>query len=263
MTTIQMWDKIPGMCEETPVLEYFPAENKTSDATCVICPGGGYGMRAPHEGKGYAEYFNSIGMDVFVCEYRVSPHRFPLELLDIRRAIRYVRAHAAEFGINPDKVAVMGSSAGGHLAALVSNYTAPIGFEDIDEIDKLCPIPNATILCYPVIHYPDEMQISHDGTYYNLLGVNRNDYDKFSPDLLVTDDTPTAFLWHTSDDDCVNVINSYLYAKALREHGIKHEMHIFPSGYHGLGLAENLPHVAQWSTLMKNWLIDMGWVKEI
>lgn len=260
MTTIQLWDKIPGMCEEVPVLEYYPAEHKVTDATCVICPGGGYAMRADHEGRGYAEYFNSLGMDAFVCEYRVSPHRFPLELLDIRRSIRYVRAHAAEYGIDPNKVAVMGSSAGGHLAAFVSTYTAPIDFEDTDAIDSENPIPNATILCYPVIHCPDASNIAHAGSYYNLLGEGRDDYDKYSPDLLVSDTTPTAFIWHTSDDSCVNVINSYAYATALRQHNINHEMHIFPSGYHGLGLAGNMPHVAQWTGLLKNWLCDLGWL---
>lgn len=259
MTTIQLWENVPGKSEETPVLEYYPAENKTSDATVVICPGGGYAMRADHEGRGYAEYLNSLGMDAFVCEYRVAPHRFPLPLLDIRRAIRYVRANAEKYGIDPAKIAVMGSSAGGHLAALVSTYTDKIDFEDIDALDEVCPLPNATILCYPVVHMPDETKVAHVGSYKNLLGED-TDYAKYSPDLLVSDSTPTAFIWHTSDDNCVNVINSYLYAKALREHGIKHEMHIFPSGYHGLGLAENMPHVAQWSGLMKNWFIDLGWI---
>ena len=260
MTTIQLWENVPGLCEEVPVLEYYPAETKTSDATVVICPGGGYAMRAGHEGKGYAEYFNALGMDAFVCEYRVAPHRFPLPLLDIRRSIRYVRAHAAEYGVNPEKIAVMGSSAGGHLAALVSTYTAPVEFEGADELDEVCPLPNASILCYPVVHLPDETNIAHVGSYKNLLGED-TDYAKYSPNLLVNDTTPTAFLWHTSDDAVVNVINSYLYAKALREHNIKHEMHIFPSGYHGLGVATNMPHVAQWTGLLKNWLIDLGWLK--
>ena len=259
MTTIQLWENVPGLCEEVPVLEYYPAENKTSDATVVICPGGGYAMRAGHEGQGYAEYFNALGMDAFVCEYRVAPHRFPLPLLDIRRSIRYVRAHAAEYGVNPEKIAVMGSSAGGHLAALVSTYTAPVEFEGADELDAVCALPNASILCYPVVHLPDETNIAHVGSYRNLLGED-TDYAKYSPNLLVNDTTPTAFLWHTSDDAVVNIINSYLYAKALREHNIKHEMHIFPSGYHGLGVATNMPHVAQWTGLLKNWLIDLGWL---
>ena len=260
MTTYKLWENIPGTYTEEPVLEYFPAENKITDATVVILPGGAYAVRAPHEGAGYAEYFNSIGMDAFVCEYRVTPNYFPLPLLDARRAIRYVRAHAAEFGIDPAKVAVMGSSAGGHLAGLASTYTAPIDFEDIDEIDKIDPIPNATILCYAVIHQPDETNVSHRGSYENLLGPNETDFKKYAPDLLVSDTTPTAFIWHTSSDDTVNVINSYLYAKALREHKINHEMHVFPVGYHGLGLAENFPHVAQWAPLMKNWLTEIGWI---
>ncbi|MBQ8187292.1 MAG: alpha/beta hydrolase [Clostridia bacterium] len=261
MTTIQMWDKVPGLCEEVPVLEYYPAENRKSDATCVIFPGGGYARRAPHEGQGYAEYFNAIGMDAFVCEYRCYPHTFPLPLLDARRAVRYVRAHAAEYGLNPDKVAVMGSSAGGHLAALVSTYRDPIDFEDIDEIDKLCPIPNATILCYPVCHKPDDINIAHVGSFRNLLG-EIIEPEKVSPDLLVVDSTPPAFIWHTSDDGGVDVRNSYHYASALRAHKIPHEMHVFPCGPHGLGLAPNHPHVAQWAGLMKNWLVFMGWLSE-
>ena len=259
MVTIKLWEKTPGLCLEEPVLEYYPADNRVTDAAVVIYPGGGYGMRAPHEGKGYAEYFNSFGMDAFVCEYRVSPHRFPLELLDARRAVRWVRHHAEEYGLDPHKVAVMGSSAGGHLAGLVSTYTAPIDFEGLDEVDTESPIPDATILCYAVCHMPDETHVAHVGSFENLCG-ERRDYETFSNDLNVTDSTPPAFLWHTSDDDCVNVINSYLYATALREHGIPHELHVFPHGYHGLGLAENNPHVAQWAGLMKNWLRTLGWL---
>ena len=259
MTTYRMWDKTPGMCEEEPVLEYFPAENRKSDATVVIYPGGGYGMRAPHEGKGYAEYFNSIGMDAFVCEYRVSPHRFPLPLLDARRAVRWVRHRAAEFGLDPSKIAVMGSSAGGHLAGMVSTYFKPIDFEGLDEIDAESPVPDATILCYTVCHMPDDTGVAHRGSFVNLMGED-GDFASVSNDLNVTDETPRAFLWHTSDDGGVNVINSYLYATALRQHGIPHELHVFPKGPHGLGLAQDWPHVAQWAGLMKNWLISMGWL---
>ena len=154
MEIIKLWENVPGLCEEEPVLEFYPALKKSTDATVVICPGGGYGARAPHEGRGYAEFFNTIGMNAFVCQYRVSPHRFPLPLLDIRRSIRYVRAHAEKFGIDPNKVAVMGSSAGGHLSALVSTYTAPIEWEGADEIDNQPALPNATILCYPVCLLP-------------------------------------------------------------------------------------------------------------
>ena len=260
METMLLWEKAPGLCEEIPTLEYYPASEKKTDATVVICPGGGYSMRAQHEGKGYAEFLNTLGMDAFVCQYRVSPHHFPLPLLDIRRAIRLVRAKAEVFGIDPNRIAVMGSSAGGHLAALVSNYKDPIDFEGIDEIDKQCCMPNAQILCYPVIHCPDDLQIAHIGSFKNLLGPDmESKYPRFSCDNLVSEDTPQAFLWHTAADAGVNVRNSYLYASSLRDHNVPCEMHIFPYGRHGLGLAETEePHVAQWTGLLENWLSYIG-----
>lgn len=264
MTTYQMWDKVPGMCQEVPVIEYYQAENRRSDASVVIFPGGAYGYRAPHEGVGYAEMLNKFGIDAFVCEYRVFPHQFPIELLDARRAVRWVRAHAAEFGLDPERIAVMGSSAGGHLAALVSTYAEPIAeLEGVDEIDSLPYLPNATILCYAVNHMPDDMKIAHLGTYERLLGDFRNmDCSPYSPDLLVNDGTPQAFIWHTAADEAVNVINSYLYATACRRHNVPVEMHIFPNGRHGLGVANDMPHVAQWTGLLKNWFIDIGWLSE-
>jgi len=267
MKTIQMWDTVPALREAAPgenvdiapILQYFPAEEKKSDATVVILPGGGYIARAEHEGSGYAAYFNSIGMDAFVCHYRVAPNRFPLPLLDARRALRWVRYHAAEYGVDPSKIAIMGSSAGGHLAALTSTYFDPIDYEDEDEIDGTSAMPNATILCYPVCHMPDNTDIAHVGSYENLMGEDR-DYAKVSPDLLVSESTPPAFIWATAADDVVNVTNSYYYAAALRKYNIPCEMHIFPYGNHGQGLAYHLPHVAQWSGLMKNWLGEIGWL---
>ena len=261
MKSMLLWENTPGLCEEIPVLEYYPAQKKKTFATVVICPGGGYGGRAQHEGKDFAQFFNGLGMDAFVCQYRVSPHRFPLPLLDVRRAIRLVRAKAEEFGIDPNRIALMGSSAGGHLAAMASNYVEKIDFEDMDAIDKEDPMPNAHILCYPVIHCPDELQIAHVGSFQNLLGENAAaNYPAFSCDEMVTDATGPAFIWHTADDAVVNVRNSYLYAAALRQHNVPCEMHIFPNGRHGLGLAPDAPHVAQWTGLLENWLSYIGWL---
>ena len=261
MNAMPLWEKVPSLCEETPVLEYYPATKKKTDAVVVICPGGGYSGRSQHEGKGYAEYLNTLGMDAFVCQYRVAPHRFPLPLLDIRRAIRLVRSKAEEFGIDPNKIAVMGSSAGGHLAAMVSNYKKAIEFEGTDEIDTLSPMPDAQILCYPVIRCPDELNIAHVGSFEKLLGPDmETEYPHFSCDSLVSDTTPPAFIWHTADDQAVNVQNSYLYAVALRQHNIPCEMHIFPNGRHGLGLSPDAPHVVQWTGLLENWLHYIGWL---
>ncbi|MBE6569291.1 MAG: alpha/beta hydrolase [Ruminococcaceae bacterium] len=268
METFMMWESVPGKCEETPVLEYYPAAEKKTDAAVVIFPGGGYTCRCWHEGGGYADFLNSIGMDAFVCQYRVHPHAFPLPLVDARRAVRYVRANAEKFGIHPEKVAVMGSSAGGHLAALISTYTAPIDFENLDETDRMDCMPNATILCYPAMHYPDFFlfpEMDENTIYYDcfskLAGEGKMDIlPSLSPDLLVKDTTPPTFIWHTSDDTCVNVTNSYMYATALRKHNVPCEMHIFPYGDHGLGVSPYNAHVAQWTNLLKNWFVSMSWL---
>ncbi len=262
MITYKLWDSVSLCKEYEPVLEFYPAVDKKTDATAVIFPGGGYRGRSVHEGEPYAKYLNSLGMSAFVCEYRVAPDVFPAQLLDARRAIRFVRANAQRFGIASDKIAVMGSSAGGHLAALVSTYECAVDGEGVDVVDEENCKPNATILCYPVIHMPDETKIAHEGSYYSLLGDLDGDFAAVSPDLLVSDTTPTAFIWHTSEDAAVNVINSYRYAEALRAHGIAHEMHIFPFGRHGLGLASENKHAAQWVGLLKNWLCEIGWLDE-
>jgi len=259
MKTIRMWKETPALAGEEPVLNYYPAAEKKSSAAVVIFPGGGYTHRAKHEGEGYALYLNSIGMDAFVCEYRVMPYVFPIPLLDARRAVRYVRAHADEFAVCPDKIAVMGSSAGGHLAALVSTYKENIPYEDTDDVDRVSARPDATILCYTVCHYPDGDYIQRSGSFANLMGEGKEEaYPSVSPDLLVDEHTPPAFLWHTSQDN-TSVISSYLYAIALRKHNIPHELHVFPHGPHGLGLAAQHPHVGQWPGLLKNWFTEMGW----
>ncbi len=258
MEVIHLWDNVPALDGEEPVLEYYPAEHKTTDATCVIFPGGGYMFRSPFEGDGYARFLNSVGMDAFVCEYRVNPSRFPIQLLDARRAMRYVRANAEKYGIDPDRIAVMGSSAGGHLAALLANYKEPIEFEGTDELDKIDPIPNATILCYPVIHQANSEDTDVYGCFMNL--VHDKPHEDYYVDVMVTDKTPPAFIWATYEDSCVNIINSYIYGKALRDHKIPHELHILMGGDHGLGLAEDNPQVSQWTDLLVNWLKHIGWL---
>lgn len=260
MKEMQLWSTVPGLCIDAPTIEYYPAENKLGDGAVVIFPGGGYYNRAAHEGKGYAEFLNSIGLDAFVVQYRCRAHKFPLPLLDARRGVRFVRHHAKEYGIDPGKIAVMGSSAGGHLAAMASTYFAPIDLEKTDEIDEEDCTPNATILCYPVINVSD-LTITHIGSVQNLLGDQLSLAGAVDPSLTVSEKTPKAFIWHTSNDGGVNVINSYRYAEALRRQNIQTEMHIFPDGPHGLGLAEQNPHVAQWSGLLKNWLRLLDFLK--
>lgn len=248
MTIFNLWE---NTLEEEVAIEYYAPAEKRSDAAVVIFPGGGYTHRAQHEGKGYAEMLNEWGFTAFVVQYRVEPNYFPKPLLDARRAIQFVRARAAEFGVNKDKIAVMGSSAGGHLAALVSTYKEDIG--DLNDIvGQESYRPNAQILCYPVISC--DAAIWHKGSFDSLLGERIADIKDFSPELLVDAETPKAFIWHTAEDPGVPVGNSYRYAEALSRYRIACELHVFPEGPHGLGRALNLPHVAQWTQLLHNWL---------
>ncbi len=253
-----LWNETPGMCEEAPTVTAYIPENKKTDCAVVILPGGGYAMRAEHEGKGYAEFLADNGICAFVADYRVFPHQFPLPLLDARRAVRWVRYNSSKYGIDKSKVAIMGSSAGGHLAALTSSYYEPIDFEGIDDIDKEDFIPSAQILCYPVIKLLG-VKVAHLGSGKNLLGERQVEMgEALSPDLIATEKAPKAFIWHTFEDDCVPVYNSIDYARRLKEVGVDTELHIFPYGGHGLGLAagdyKDHKSVRQWSGLLLNWL---------
>lgn len=277
MNTFKLWEnETPGLNDGVlpPTVTYCGAENKKGDGAIVIFAGGGYVNRSENEGIPYAEFFNSIGIDAFVVDYRIAPKtRFPYELLDARRAVRLVRFHADKFKIDPNKIAVIGSSAGGHLAALVSTYRGGISGEGADEIDNISPIPNAQILCYPVINATDRL-VMHEESIENLLGHDQLKLaPSVSPDLIADENTPQAFIWHTAEDALVDVCNSYRYAERLHKVNVSVEMHIFADCPHGMGLAnekminyrnlndrrEAAYHVREWLTLVDKWLEYIGW----
>lgn len=221
----------------------------------VVLPGGAYRGRAAHEGDPVAEYFNSQGFHSVVVDYRVAPNRFPAGLCDVQRALRILRAHAEEWHIDQNRIVVCGFSAGGHLAA------SSVLYDDLykdkvepDDADAMSHLPNGAILCYPVISVDSEF--GHVGSGINLFGEQV--YEETKGDLClakyVTDKTPPVFLWHTSDDAGVNVKNSLIFGAALRDHGIKFEMHIFPHGPHGIGLANDYPDSKQWKSLAADWI---------
>ncbi len=255
-----LWEKhAPGMPEgETVKIHYYPAAEKRGDGCAVIFAGGAYAFRTAFEDDGYARFLNDAGLDAFVVDYRVAPAKFPYPLLDARRAVRFVRANAEAFGLDPHKIAVMGSSAGGHLAALVSTYRPKIDGEGEDELDRVDPTPDLQILCYPVIDLCPPY--THGGSADNLLGEGHSEElaASLTPSRIADEKTPRAFIWHTSSDPSVNVMNSYGYAAKLRELNIPLEMHIYPLGGHGLGLADEgdraIPHVADWSARLVEFL---------
>lgn len=256
---IKLWSgEIPHNNPETDFVPYITEYPSNSDGAVIIFAGGGYGFRADHEGEGYAKWLQSIGITSFVVDYRVAPYKHPAQISDAMRAVRYVRHNADKYGIDKNKIAVMGSSAGGHLAGSVSVHYDKKMYEPTDEIDKESCRPDATILCYPVI---DMFEYRHDGSRQNLIGERALHADKELMSLYkhVTADTPQAFIWHTSSDQAVPVENSLLYADALSKVQVPFEMHIYPLGPHGQGRAENIPHVAQWTKSLENWLALNDW----
>ncbi len=258
---LELWSgKVPASVdgeEFRPRLELCLVKTDTPRGMVVVCPGGGYVTRAPHEGLPIAAKFNAAGIHACVVHYRVAPNRHPAPLLDVARAVRLVRAHAAEWQVDAERVAVCGFSAGGHLTASLGVHfdrVPPVN----DPLDQVNCRPDALILCYPVI---SSGQFAHRGSFEALLGPNApaEMLWMMSLELQVTERTPPTFLWHTAEDGGVPVENSLLFAQALSAHNVPFELHVYPQGRHGLGLAPEDPHVATWSDLCCEWLHGMGW----
>ncbi len=235
-----------------PTITSYLCEDKKDNGCIIVIPGGAYFNRAPHEGEPIAKMLNDNGISSFVLNYRVAPYKHPAQLYDVQRAIRFVRYNADKFGINPKKIGVLGFSAGGHLASTACtlyDYGNSCG----DEIDKVSCRPDAGILCYAVISM---VKYTHEYSKMNLCGKEDNPllHSSLSGELCVKSDCPPLFLWHTASDSSVAVENSLNMALALSEKKIPYELHVFPEGRHGLGLAPDNPHVAQWASLLVNWL---------
>jgi len=223
----------------------------------VVCPGGGYGALAAHEGFPIAEWLNEAGIGAFVLRYRHSPHRYPVPLMDAQRAIRLVRARAKEWNVKPNHVGILGFSAGGHLTATAATHFAAGRAAAKDPVERQSCRPDAAIPCYPVITFAGGW---NQGTRTNLLGRKppQGLVRSLSNELQVTPRTPPTFLWHTADDAVVRVQDSLLFAKALSLKKVQFELHVFPHGSHGLGLATDDPVVGQWPALCAKWLIGLG-----
>lgn len=263
---MNLWDnETPGyelgVSNEIPTMTPYLLQTNKLHGAIIVFPGGGYVGRADHEGEPIARWLNSIGLSAVVVHYRVAPTRHPYPLMDAKRAIKLVRYHAEDWNLDPHRIGILGFSAGGHLAASLSTHfdegTAG-GAED--PVEALSSRPDAAVLCYPVISFGEHR---HHGSMINLLGDNASDelIQDLSNELMVTPNTPPTFLWHTADDGAVPVENSLLYAGALSRNKVPFELHVFPEGSHGLGLALGDPHVAQWTKLCERWFGDLGFLE--
>lgn len=258
---VPLWtDKVPGATGEAEpdrptVRIHLPPKDKANGAAVVICPGGGYGIIAmDHEGSQVANWFNAQGITALVLRYRLSPYRHPIPLNDAQRAIRYARAHAEKLGIAPNRIGVMGFSAGGHLASTAATHF-DAGLKDAaDPVDRVSCRPDFVILGYPVISLTAEF--AHKGSGKNLLGDNPDPklWEALSNETQVTPETPPAFLFHTAEDTGVPPENSVAFFMALRKAKVPAELHIYQQGPHGVGLAPGDPALFTWKERLFDWL---------
>lgn len=230
----------------------------------LICPGGGYEFLSDREGESIAFQFNSFGYHAAIINYSIKDATYPTQLLEVSAAVKYFKDNAAEYDIDPDRIAIYGASAGGHAAA---NYATGYFRPEVTDVLKVSPEylrPAGMILAYPVI---TSGEFAHRGSFDNLLGTKKDNTELLkyvSIENRITKETPPAFIWHTFPDDCVPLQNTLLLADAMKKANVPFELHVFPTGGHGLGLATDItlsPYKSeldegakQWIDLCRSWL---------
>ncbi len=256
----RIWIADEQIVDETgtrPYLEPYLVPGATS--AVIVLPGGGYEFRADHEGGPVAEWLNEQGISAFVLQYRLTPKHRGTPLEDGQAAIRHVRAHASQYGLRPDRIGILGFSAGGHLTAMTGTVfseqeiTLPDG-----RVESVSSRPDLMVLCYPVITMEG---YGHEGSKNALLGTEASAerIAAHSAERQVTTHTPPAFIWHTADDEAVPVQNSLRMALALEQHGVPFELHVYDHGGHGAGLATGHPSMGSWTERCADWLHRQGW----
>ena len=226
----------------------------------LICPGGGYHVQAHHEGQPFAQLFAMYGIVGAVLTYRVHPDPYPGAYSDATRAMRLLRSKATQHRLNPNRVGIMGFSAGGHLASTVGTQPDLYKEPEDDLADKISARPDKLVLGYPVISFAEH---AHQGSAKAQLGENPDPAmrEQLSNQKQVNEDTPPTFLFHAADDQAVPVQNSLMFASACVEHKVPVEMHIYPEGGHGMGMALENPALSKWSDNLVNWMGDWRFKK--
>jgi len=268
--TLLLWpDGAPGALgqddRDKPALTVYMPPNTAGPMTAVIiAPGGSYArLSMNNEGREPANYLNALGVAAFVLRYRLGPqYHHPIELGDAQRAIRTVRARAAEWHIAPDRIGFMGFSAGGHLASTLSTHFDNGNASAADPIDRASSRPDFAILGYPVISLTEPW--THQGSKRNLLGEAPDPAlaRSLSTDTRVSASTPPTFIYQTDADTSVPAENAVSYYLALRKAGVPSELHIFKDGRHGTGLGMTYAALSEWPKLLANWMRASGWLKQ-
>ena len=247
------------------LLTYTPDKGKGNGTAVVVCPGGGYhGLANGHEGHDIGKWFASLGVTAVILDYRRANggYKHPVPLMDAQRAIRTVRSKAKALKIHPDKVGIMGFSAGGHLASTAGTHFDLGNPQPKDPINKHSSRPDFMILCYPVITFGQDS--THKGSQRNLIGESPSKelINHLSNDKQVNPETPPTFLFHTDEDTVVPPENSVQFYLALRKAKVPAELHIFRKGRHGVGLAHKMAATKAWSSACEEWMRGHGWLEK-
>ncbi|PYT04393.1 MAG: hypothetical protein DMF65_02180 [Acidobacteria bacterium] len=264
---IILWpDGAPGALGREPadvptLTPYLPPKERATGAAVIICPGGGYEHLSEREGRPVAEWFNSLGVAAFVLKYRLGPrYHHPVPFADATRAVRTVRARAREWGLDTDRIGMLGFSAGGHLASTVGTHFDAGDPAASDPIERVSSRPDVLVLIYPVITMGAQ---AHAGSKKYLLGAEP------APDVVallsneahVTRETPPTFIVHTVNDASVPVENSLLFAAALKQANVPFELHLYERGQHGFALGDGDPALSSWPARCADWLRLRGFVR--
>lgn len=262
-THIKLWENgTPyfkrAYCQSEPFITEYFLENKTDNSCVLVIPGGAYAfVSKDNEGDCICRFLNSHGISAAYLNYRVAPYRHPVMEEDAKRAMKLLRFNADKWGINPEKIGVIGFSAGGHLACMTA-LRFDYGRRDGDETDRVSSKPNTAASAYGVNTL--NPKFTHRGTLNNLLGLrpDKNLTESLSSENIIRDDAPPFFIWHSAQDKTVNPECSLLLADALIKNSIPCELHIFPNGPHGSGAAEDIPLTRDWLPLYIRWLKNYG-----
>jgi acetyl esterase/lipase len=267
---LPLWPAAPPMAKGTaagdiPKLFYYPAIGPGIHSAVIVLPGGGfYHLVMNKEGAVEAKWLAAHGVAAFVLQYRLAPwYRYPVPMMDGARAVRYVRSHASEFAIDPEKVGVWGFSAGGNLAGYLATEPFERDKSSPDPVERVSAHPDFAVYSYARLTMDDS--IPRDNTMSALFGPHPTpeQLDSISYARHVTRDTSPSFLYSTSDDQTVNSLNSTAYYDALKRAGVPAELHIFELGPHGTGMGQNLkglPELELWPSLLENWMQLHGWM---
>jgi len=270
VATYKLWDgDAPGAkgseAGDVPTLTLFQVHKGTGNGSAmIIAPGGAYrGLAANLEGRQVADWFTSRGVTAFVLRYRLgNKYLYPTPLVDARRAIRFVRAHAAEFGIAPNRIGMMGFSAGGHLTAMAGTMPEAGKPDAADPLDRVSSRPDFIVLGYPWLNamWLNQKALNYCGVL-KIEPAQCGTYEQYSPDRLVTKDTPPAFIYHTTLDELVPVDAPIPFYRALVAAGVPAEMHLFRAGKHGSGLGLGDAALDMWPSLLEAWLRGLDLLK--